>query len=192
MAWDASHLERFTGRAELFNRPCNAIYADSLGRVWIAFSDGGMVVYDRGTVRTFGEEDGLPGGAVLAILEDQRGAMWFSTSSGLTRYARGTFFAIPRDDAPLVDLVPVLVEDGDGYIWVGVNSGSGIVRLHPGQVDDLSTGSSRYLEYAYFDETDGMMEGSQSWQAGVGGVRASDGRPDPAPAARRPYRARCA
>lgn len=176
MAWDGSRLERFSGRSELFNRPCNAIYADRLGRVWVAFSDGGVVVYDRGTVRTFGEEDGLAGGAVLAILEDRRGAMWLSTSSGITRYAGGAFFAIPRDDAPLVDIVPVLVEDDDGYIWVGVNSGSGIVRLHPGQVDDLSTGSSRYLEYAYFDETDGMLEGSQSWQAGVGGVRAGDGR----------------
>ena len=176
MAWDGRRLERFDGHPELFNRPCNSIHADRLGRVWIALSAGQVALYDHGRIRTFGEDDGLSGAAVIAMLEDQRGAMWLSTHTGLYRYSGGTFFAIPGDDAPLADIVPVLVEDADGYIWVGVDSGSGIVRLHPNQVDDLSTGSSRYLEYAYFDETDGMLEGSQSWQAGVGAVRAADGR----------------
>ena len=176
MSWDGARLDRLETHDEVFNRPCNSIYADRKGRVWVGFSEGGIAVVDRGTISTFGEKDGLAGGAVLAILEDSRGAIWLSTPAGVTRYTGDVFFALPRQDAPLDDIVPVLVEDDEGYLWVGVNSGAGIVRFHPRQVDDLANGSSRYLEYAYFDETDGMQEGSQSWQAGVGGVRAADGR----------------
>jgi signal transduction histidine kinase/ligand-binding sensor domain-containing protein len=176
MSWDGHQLHRFEAHVALFNRACNSIHADSLGRVWIGFQGGGVALFDHGTVRTFGEADGLAGGTVLAILEDARGAIWLSTPSGINRYADGTLFSLTREDAPFADIVPVLVEDGEGYLWVGVDSGAAVVRFHPRQVDDLAAGSVEYLEYAYFDETDGMQQGSQSWQAGVGGVRGADQR----------------
>ena len=179
MAWDGVRLDRFEGHAAVSDRPCNSIYADSRGRVWIGFLTGSVAVYDpggydHGAFTTFGEDDGLSSGTVLGILEDQRGAMWFATPSGLNRYDGGMFLSLTADQAPLVDLVPVLLADDEGFLWVGVNSGAGIVRLDPRQVDDYSRGRSPSLEYAYFDETDGMQQGAQAWQ--VGGVRGPDGR----------------
>lgn len=175
-AWDGVALQRFDSFETIFNRACRSVFSDSRGRVWIGFLEGGVAVYDHGTFTTFDESDGLSPGTVLSILEDQRGAMWMITPAGLDRYADGRFLSLTRDDIPLVDIVPVLLEDDDGYLWVGVNSGAGIVRVHPRQVDEFSTGSSPHLEYALFDETDGMQQGAQAWQAGVGGVRGADGR----------------
>ena len=50
------------------------------------------------------------------------------------------------------------------------------MRFHPTEVDKIAGNPSYQLEYSLFDETDGMQLGSQTWQAGVGGVRGGDGR----------------
>jgi len=177
--WDGTRLERFEGHPAVFEQRCNSIYADGRGRVWIGFLAGGVAVYDPGgygdgAFTTFSEEDGLTRGTVLSILGDQQGAIWFATPSGLNRYDDGRFLSLTARDAPLTDVVPVLVVDDEGALWVGVNSGAGLVRLVPRQVDDFASGRTPSLEYAVFDETDGMQQGAQAWQ--VGGVRGPDGR----------------
>jgi len=177
--WEGARLERFEGHPAVFNRGCNSIYADSRGRVWIGFLTGGVAVYDPGgygggAFTTFGEDEGLTRGTVLSIVEDPRGAIWLATPSGLNRYDGGMFFSLTAEDAPLVDIVPALVTDDEGNLWVGVNSGAGLLRLAPRQVDEFASGRSPSLEYAIFDETDGMQQGAQAWQ--VGGVRGPDGR----------------
>src|SRR4029453_14082442 len=58
----------------------------------------------------------------------------------------------------------------------GVNSGAAVIRFNTGEVDKLAGNPSYQLEYSLSDETDGMQLGSQTWQAGVGGVRGGDGR----------------
>ena len=113
---------------------------------------------------------------MLAILEDAKGAVWFGTSAGVSRIQNGRVTSITQDNAPLKDLVPVLVEDLEGHIWVGVNSGAAVIRFHPSEVDKVAGNPSYQLEYSLYDETDGMQLGSQTWQAGVGGVRGGDGR----------------
>jgi ligand-binding sensor domain-containing protein/signal transduction histidine kinase len=176
MAWDGAAIRRFDDEGSLGNRSCQSIYTDSHDRVWIGFLSGGAAVHDHGSMQTFRTEDGLTGGTVLAILEDRSGGIWLSTSGGVSRYFNGRFTPITRANAPLADLVPVLVEDGDGYIWVGVNSGAGVMRFHPQEVDKIAGNPSHQLEYALYDESDGMQQGSQTWQSGVGGVRGGDGR----------------
>jgi signal transduction histidine kinase/ligand-binding sensor domain-containing protein len=176
MTWDGRTVTRFDGKADLADRACQSIYTDKQGRVWIGLLAGGVAVHEKGVFRTFGPGDGLARGTVLAILEDTRGAVWFSTSAGVSRIQNGRVTSITQENAPLKDVVPVLVEDLGGYIWVGVNSGAAVMRFHPSEVDKVAGNPSYQLEYSLYDESDGMTLGSQTWQAGVGGVRASDGR----------------
>ena len=49
--------------------------------MWIGLLSGGVAVYDKGTFRSFGPNEGLTGGTVLSILEDAKGAVWFATST---------------------------------------------------------------------------------------------------------------
>jgi signal transduction histidine kinase len=83
---------------------------------------------------------------------------------------------VTQANAPLKDVMPVLVEDDQGYIWVSIDTGSALIRFHPGEVDKLAANPSHHLEYAMYDETDGMRQGTLTWQSGVGGVRGPDGR----------------
>jgi signal transduction histidine kinase/ligand-binding sensor domain-containing protein len=176
MTWDGKSLTTYEGNRDLADRACQAIYTDRQGRVWLGFLSGGAAVNEKGTFRVFRTMDGITGGTVLSILEDAKGAIWLSTSSGVNRFQNGRITSITQDNAPLKDLVPVLVEDLEGQIWVGVNSGAAVIRFNPGEVDKIAGNPSYQLEYSLYDETDGMQLGSQTWQAGVGGVRGGDGR----------------
>jgi signal transduction histidine kinase/ligand-binding sensor domain-containing protein len=176
MSWNGTHLSRFEEHPSVSNRACHSIHTDRRDRVWIGFTSGGAAVHDKGTFQVFGPEEGVPSGTVLGIVEDRSGAVWLSTSTGVARYQNGRLVAITRDNAPLIDLVPVLIEDEDGYLWVGVHSGAGVIRFHPSEFDNVAVNPSHRLEYTLYDESDGMQRGSQTWQAGVGGVRGGDGR----------------
>jgi signal transduction histidine kinase/ligand-binding sensor domain-containing protein len=176
MAWDGKVVTPIEGKGDIADLACQSIYTDMQGRVWIGLLSGGVAMYEKGVLRSFGANEGLTRGAVLAILEDARGAMWFATLGGVSRIQNGRVTSITQDNAPLKDLVPVLVEDVGGYIWVGVNSGAGVIRFHPSEIDKVVGTSSYQVEYSLYDESDGMQLGSQTWQAGVGGVRGRDGR----------------
>jgi signal transduction histidine kinase/ligand-binding sensor domain-containing protein len=176
MAWDGHALSLFEKQTDIYNRTCVSLLTDSRDRVWIGFQGGGIAVYERGAFQAFGERDGVAPGPVLAFVEDRNGGVWVSTSGGVSRYQNGRFMLITQANAPLVDLVPVLVEDDEGYIWVGVNSGVGVIRFHPRELDRVSANPAYHIEYALYDETDGLQQAPLTWQSGVGAVRARDGR----------------
>jgi signal transduction histidine kinase/ligand-binding sensor domain-containing protein len=177
MAWDGTVVSHFEDKINVQDGACQSIYTDRQGRVWFGLWSGGLTVNDKGVFRTFGMKEGLAGGGILAILEDAKGAIWVvTTAGGVSRIQDGRVTSITQENAPLKDLVPVLVEDLAGYIWVGVHSGAAIIRFHPSEIDKVAANPSYQVEYSLYDETDGMQLGSQTWQAGVGGVRGGDGR----------------
>jgi signal transduction histidine kinase/ligand-binding sensor domain-containing protein len=176
MAWDGKALSLFEKQPDVYNRTCVSILTDSRDRVWVGFQGGGVAVYERGTFRVFGDRDGLSPGPVVGLVEDRTGGIWVATAGGVSRYLNGRFTAITQANAPLVDLVPVIVEDDEGYIWVGVNSGVGVIRFHPRELDRVAANPSYHLEYALYNETDGLQQSPLTWQSGVGAVRARDGR----------------
>jgi signal transduction histidine kinase/ligand-binding sensor domain-containing protein len=176
MTWNGKAISRFDDEPDLTNKACQSIFTDRQGRVWIGLLTAGAALYDAGKFRFFTTREGLPRGTVLAITEDRKGGIWLSTSSGLSRFQNGRLTSITQANAPLADLVPVLIEDADGYIWVGVSSGAAMIRFDPTEVDKVAANPAHQLEYALYDETDGMQQGSQTWQSGVGGVRGPDGR----------------
>jgi signal transduction histidine kinase/ligand-binding sensor domain-containing protein len=171
LTWDGKTVSRPDAE-----KACQSIFTDSQGRVWIGFLTAGAAVHEDGRVRQFGPREGLPRGTVLAIIEDRRGGIWMSTSSGVSRFQNGRLTSITQANVPLSDVVPVLIEDAEGYIWVGVDSGAAVIRFNPSEVDKVAANPSYQVEYALYDETDGMEQGSQTWQSGVGGVRGNDGR----------------
>jgi len=72
-------------------------------------------------------EDGLSQNAVLTIVQDQRGFMWFGTEGGLNKYD-GYQFTVHKHDSedPSTlsdDFVSVIYEDRNGDLWVGTRSG---------------------------------------------------------------------
>lgn len=74
--------------------------------------------------RSLNADDGLTHNAVLAILQDRMGFMWFGTKDGLNRYDGTEIRIIAVEDAiPGNNYITTLCEDGDGCIWMGTDAG---------------------------------------------------------------------
>lgn len=92
------------------------IWHSTDGTLWMATRDGLVEWRDR-VVRTLRSGDGLPGGDVLALLEDRAGRLWIGTAQGLAYLQRGAEASIER----MLSGVPIsaLFEDRDGVLWIG-------------------------------------------------------------------------
>ena len=92
-------LFRFDGvRFELFEPPAHqsmpstnvsALFATPDSGLWVGYRFGGVSLMQRGTIRSYGERDGLPRGSVLSIVEDSAGTTWVGTTSALARLEEG-------------------------------------------------------------------------------------------------------
>jgi len=71
-------------------------------------------------------EDGLSQSSVFAVLQDQRGFMWFSTEDGLNKYDGYEFVVYKHDpDDPMTlsnNYVRTIYEDRSGELWVGTRN----------------------------------------------------------------------
>ncbi|UCS92055.1 response regulator [Echinicola marina] len=72
-------------------------------------------------------QDGLPQNSVLAIMQDQKGFLWFGTDDGLAKYD-GYQFTIfkhtPNNNTSLRNnVIRDLVQDKHGFIWISTEGG---------------------------------------------------------------------
>ena len=81
-----------------------------------------------------GLEDGLSQNAVLAMLQDRQGFLWFGTQDGLNRYDGYDFVVYKNDpDDPnslSLNSILALHEDDDGTLWIGT-WGGGLNHFDP-------------------------------------------------------------
>jgi ligand-binding sensor domain-containing protein/signal transduction histidine kinase len=78
-------------------------------------------------------EHGLSQNSVYAILQDQRGFLWFATQDGLNRYDGYDFQvykSTPGRNSLAHNFVRALVQDPAGDLWIGTDAG-GLDRFDP-------------------------------------------------------------
>jgi ligand-binding sensor domain-containing protein/signal transduction histidine kinase len=79
-------------------------------------------------------KDGLSQSVVMAILQDDRGFLWFGTQDGLNRYDGSAFRVYrpdPTDPYSINDIwINCLTQDRSGMIWIGTRQG-GLNRFDP-------------------------------------------------------------
>jgi ligand-binding sensor domain-containing protein/signal transduction histidine kinase len=107
---------------------------DRHANIWMGLYKGGLYRYDGQEFRHFEERDGVPTGAVLALLATDSGLWIGSNGGGLGRIA-DTASAHPkievytRATGMSSDIIECLVEDRVGHIYAG--TGKGVDRLDP-------------------------------------------------------------
>lgn len=62
-----------------------AANADSTGKMWFGLYEGGVVVLDGNRFHAYSERNGLAGGSVNAVYEDERGTVWIGAEQALSR-----------------------------------------------------------------------------------------------------------
>ena len=112
-----------------------ALHEDSEGTLWVGIYGGGLARYDpeMDQFKTISTKDGLGSNGVCAILEDNSGNLWVSTSAGLTRYnpttdSLRTYTA--ADGLPVNEFaLKAAWKDEDGRLYFGGTNT--IVRFYP-------------------------------------------------------------
>jgi ligand-binding sensor domain-containing protein/signal transduction histidine kinase len=90
------------------------------GEIWIGTSRG-LHCYDANLER---KEIPPYYGAVLALLTDRHGVLWFGTSGlGLARYQNGRYEFLRKTDGLASDYVQSLAQDREGSLWAGTRDG---------------------------------------------------------------------
>jgi signal transduction histidine kinase/ligand-binding sensor domain-containing protein len=101
----------------------NAMVFDRHGGFWLAGSKGILMRSPNGSVRRYGDRDGLLDQFIRALWEDHDGNIWAGTNSGLARLDGSRFVTPNTGDPTAEDPVRCLFEDREGDIWVGTNGG---------------------------------------------------------------------
>jgi len=116
---------------ENVNVPMPAILHAPGNVTWIGTASG-LIRYENGRVKWFGETDGLKVPDVRTIVQDRDGTVWFGMlGGGLGRLQNGRLTQFLKSDGLSSDYVQCLHLDADGALWIGTY-GSGLNRLKNG------------------------------------------------------------
>ena len=130
-----------------------ALFSDRLGRIWVG-SNGRVILYDHGTVRTFGTAEGVTAGQISDVYEDRRGNIWAVGAGGIHKFEGGKFRTL-RDHQGLPDrAVFGIAEDDRGTWWLA--SRAGLLRLEANELSRAFSDTGHSLRYRVFDRLDGL------------------------------------
>jgi signal transduction histidine kinase/ligand-binding sensor domain-containing protein len=93
------------------------------------------------SVTSWTDADGLPFGAVYAIVQDASGYLWVGTNAGLLRFDGVRFTpwnAISHDPLP-ISPVSALALGSDGTLWVGLTNDGGVYRLQGDRAEKIDS-----------------------------------------------------
>src|SRR5579862_4866469 len=123
----AGGLVRFDGaRFTVYNRAnapgfvndsVRALFCARDGSLWIGTDGGGLMRFQNGSFRSYGERQGLTNGYIKAILQDRRGGLWTSTAHGFFRLTGEDFVRIAEPADLTVSAFWEILEREDGVLW---------------------------------------------------------------------------
>ena len=123
---------------ENVNRPMAATLQADDGVTWIGTASG-LIRYQNGMVKWFGEKDGLKLPDVRTIAKAPDGTIWFGMlGGGLGRLQNDSLKQLQKSDGLSSDYIQCLKVDADGVLWIGTY-GSGLNRLKNGRLSKITT-----------------------------------------------------
>ena len=118
--------------------PMPAVLQSSNGVTWIGTASG-LLRYQNGAVKSFGEKEGLKAPDVRTILQDRDGTVWFGMlGGGLGCLKDGQLEQFLKSDGLSSDYVQCLRLGADGALWIGTY-GSGLDRFLNGHFAKITT-----------------------------------------------------
>ncbi len=120
------------------NVPMPAILQTPDGVTWIGTASG-LLRYENGVVKRYGELEGLKVPDVRTIVEDHDGTVWFGMlGGGLGRLQNGHLTQYLKSDGLSSDYIQCLHLGADGELWLGTY-GSGLARFKDGHFTKVTT-----------------------------------------------------
>jgi signal transduction histidine kinase/ligand-binding sensor domain-containing protein len=118
--------------------PMASMLQASNGVTWIGTASG-LLRYEAGAVKWFGEKEGLKLPDVRAIAEDKDGTVWFGmVGGGLGRLQNGKVTQYFKSDGLSSDYLICLHSDASGGLWIGTDGG-GLCRFKNGRFSKINS-----------------------------------------------------
>lgn len=138
---------------ENVNAPMPAILQARDGVIWIGTSSG-LIRYQAGAVKWFGEKEGLKLPDVRAIAESQDGTVWFGMlGGGLGRLQNGKLEQFFKGNGLSSDYLQCLHLDTNDVLWIGTY-GSGLCRLKNGRFSKINSAQGLPSNFIFGIEED--------------------------------------
>ena len=146
--------------------PMPAILQAADGVTWIGTASG-LIRFQNGAMKWFGEKDGLKVPDVRCIVQDREGTVWFGMlGGGLGRLKNGKLDQFLKSDGLASDYVQCLHSGADNALWIG-SYGSGLDRLKNGHLTKITTAEGLPNNFICAIEDDGH---GNFWISSHGGV----------------------
>ncbi|MDR1989357.1 MAG: histidine kinase, partial [Acidobacteriaceae bacterium] len=150
-----------------------AATTDHTGRLWLAFGNTLLgVLSSNGQFDTYGPDQGLTGGLYYALHEDRHGAIWMSSSTGLSRFQNGKFLTIGRANGLPATGVYALAEDDHDDLWLATSTG--VLRVAHSEIEAVVSDARYQMHFRVYDTLDGLA-GFPVQLSDRNAVRAADG-----------------
>ncbi len=118
--------------ADVGGKVVNALFQDSLGRIWIG-GDQAVAVFEDGRFTVQRPDDDLKLGDTRCFAEDPRNhSIWAGGDNGLYQFAAGRWIEVELPPGPKVKNLRCVRFSEDGSLWVG-GTGVGLLRLADGR-----------------------------------------------------------
>ncbi len=160
--------DRFVAPAGLenVNVPMPAVLQARDGVTWLGTASG-LIRYQGGTVKWFGEKEGLKLPDVRAIAEAGDGTIWFGMlGGGLGRLQNGKLEQFFKTNGLPSDYVQSLHLDADGALWIGTY-GSGLGRYKNGRFATINSTTGLPSNFIFGIEEDKL---GNFWVSSNGGI----------------------
>ncbi len=155
------------------SHPVVALAEEAGGVVWAGTAGGGVLRIRGEEVTSFGEDQGMGGEHVHAVVAGNDGTVWFGHRSGSSLWRGGSWTTYGEADGHPPGVVRAFLLDDDGTLWIGTYGG-GLARLQDGQFHRYTT-----HEGLYDDVVSRVLDDGQGWlwmngNRGVSRVRRDD------------------
>ncbi|HMA00618.1 MAG TPA: two-component regulator propeller domain-containing protein [Steroidobacteraceae bacterium] len=150
------------------------LFEDRAGSLWVATETQGVFVIDAHGTRHLGKADGLPADWVVAIHEDDRGAVWLGTTDGLALWRDGKLISLTRAGGPLRETIMELLEDDAHRIWFSTNKG--LMSVPRDELDAFAAGGTRTPEVHVYGLADGLRTAEFNGGNTAAGFRSQEGQ----------------
>jgi signal transduction histidine kinase/ligand-binding sensor domain-containing protein len=118
------------------------------------FDHGILIIDADGTPVNNDATSELKNATVFSSYEDEDGAVWLTSSSGLYRYKNGNLTQTGYESGMPEISVFNFLPDNFGYIWFPTNKG--VMRAKKREINDYLDGKVGEIGWQLFDQADGM------------------------------------
>ena len=148
-------------------------YMDWMGRAWIGYGEGSIIVLDQAKIQRVFPADASPVGSVRAI--NGRGRhIWVGGQLGLALFDGNRFRRICPADAETFGLVSGIQEASDGSLWLAESRG--VIQVPASEVQRTLDNPSYRVKYRLFDSFDGLPGTLANLSTNEKTVQGTDGK----------------